>query len=232
MSTDSSYLALQRRLPRWLRRHVMHFDTTIEEAVATWASALPRGQMIVDAGAGEARHRSLFDGSRYVAVDLAVGDATWDYRHLDAIADLTALPLRTGSFDAALNVVTLEHLPHPDRALAELARVLRPGAALLVVAPSQWEEHQAPHDYFRYTRYGLEHLLGEAGFTDLRIEPVGGFFRLLQRRLLNSLQFFPGPTMYLAALVVVPLALVAPLFDRLDSRRHFTLGYVCRARRG
>ena len=50
----------------------------------------------------------------------------------------------------------------------------------------EWEEHQQPHDYFRYTRYGLEHLTGRPGSSIYGSKPVGGFFRLLSRRLMNS----------------------------------------------
>ena len=47
--------------------------------------------------------------------------------------DAAALPLRTGSFDAVTSFTMLHHLPDPgaqDRALAEFARVLRPGGVL------------------------------------------------------------------------------------------------------
>ena len=138
-------------------------------------------------------------------------------------------------FDAALNVVTLEHLRDPGIALGEIARVLKPGGRLLLVAPLEWEEHQQPHDYFRYTRYGLELLLQRAGFDRIELVPAGGFFRLLSRRLLNGLQFFmKGPRWILfapAAAIFVPLSLLLPLLEPLDSQRHFTLGYICSARK-
>jgi hypothetical protein len=67
--------------------------------------------------------------------------------------------------------------------------------------------------------------------AEISILPVGGFFRLLARRLLNGLQFFPGPLMLVAAVFLVPPALVLPLFEPLDQRRNFTLGYICSARR-
>jgi len=127
--------------------------------------------------------------------------------------------------------VTLEHVTEPARVVCEIARVLKPGGRLLLIAPLEWEEHQQPHDYYRYTRYGLEHLLKQAGFAEIVIEPVGGFFRLLSRRLFNALQFFPGPLMIVAAIFFVPPALFLPLLDRMDRRRNFTLGYICVARK-
>ena len=219
--------AIQRRLPRFLRRYVLHFEAAIDDAVARFASELRPGARVLDAGAGECQFAASFARQRYVAVDLAVGDTAWNYGKLGAIADLVSLPFPDSSFDAALNIVTLEHVSEPGRALAEISRTLAPGGRLLLIVPHEWEVHQAPHDYFRYTRHGVEYLLGQAGFGKWTIEPVGGYFRLLARRLLNGLQFFPGVLVIPAALFLVPPALILPLLDSLDRDRNFTLGYIC-----
>jgi SAM-dependent methyltransferase len=225
------YARLRRWLPRFLRRRVLFFEAAIEEAVADFAAELADGARVLDAGAGEGTYARFFAGQRYVGVDLGVGDPRWDYRRLDAVADLLRLPFRTASFGACLNVVTLEHVREPAQALAEMARALAPGGRLLLVAPQEWEIHQAPHDYFRFTRYGLRHLLETAGFTAIHVRPVGGFFQLLSRRLLNSLQYFRGIWFLFAALLLAPPALLLPVFDRLDRDRSFTLGYICTARK-
>lgn len=229
------YTGIAYRLPRFLRRHILRFEADIEDAVRAFAAALPAGVRVLDAGAGEGQYVHYFARHRYCGVDLAVGDAAWNYGRLDAIADLTALPLRAGAFDAAIHIVTIEHLREPGRALAEIARTLAPGGVFLVAAPHEWEVHQAPHDYFRYTRYGLAYLLDAAGFDQLEIRPSGGYFRLLARRLLNGLQFFTGGVRWLffipAAILVVPPALILPFLDFLDRDRNFTLGYICTARK-
>ncbi len=226
-----NYRAVQRHLPRFLRRYILHFEAAVEDSLQSFANNLHSGQRVLDAGAGEAGHSKYFSRQRYVAVDLAIGDAQWDYSKLNAIADLTALPFANSSFDACINIVTLEHLRDPAHALLEIARTLSSTGRLLLVAPHEWEVHQSPHDFYRYTRHGLEHLFTTAGFADYTIEPVGGYFRLLGRRLLNGLQFFPGPFFFLAALFLVPPALVLPMFDSLDKDRNFTLGYICIARK-
>jgi SAM-dependent methyltransferase len=223
------------RLPKALRRHILHFEVEIEDAVAAFAGELAAGARVLDAGAGEGQYAGYFARQRYCGVDLAVGDAGWDYSKLDAVADLTALPFGDGVFDAALNIVTIEHLREPGRALAEMARTLKPGGRLLVAAPHEWEVHQAPHDYFRYTRYGLEYLLERAGLEAVEIRPAGGYFRLLARRLLNGLQFFTGGIRWLgfvpAAILLVPPAVILPLLDGLDRERNFTVGYLCWAKK-
>ena len=230
-----SYTSIAYRLPRFLRRHILHFEVEIEDTVAAFASALPARSRVLDAGSGEAQYASHFARHRYTGIDLAVGDAGWDYSKLDALADLCALPFPCATFDAAIHIVTIEHLPEPGRALAEIARTLKPGAVLLIAAPLEWEVHQAPHDYFRYTRHGLEYLLTRAGMQVEELCPAGGYFRLLARRLLNGLQFFAGGPRWLlfplAAILLVPPALILPFLDFLDRDRNFTLGYLCKARK-
>ncbi len=226
---------VQARLPAFLKRHVLYFESEIERAVSRFAAELPSRARVLDAGAGEGRYAHYFRTHQYVGVDLGVGDAAWNYKRLDILADLSALPFSPAAFDAALNIVTLEHLREPAAALREVARTLRVGAPLLLVAPHEWEVHQAPHDYFRYTRYGLAHLLEQAGFVSIHIAPVGGYFRLLARRLLNGLQFFSGGPRWIlflpAAGALVPPAMILPFFDFLDRERNFTLGYICTAKR-
>jgi len=226
------YGALSQRLPDWLRRYLLHFEALIEDGTAAFAASLPEGARVLDAGAGELQYAHLFARHRYTAIDLAVGDATWDYSKLSCLGDLSRLPFRDGTFDACVNIVTLEHVTEPGRVVCELGRALKPGGTLFLVVPLEWEEHQTPHDYYRYTRYGVRYLLTQAGFTDIRIQDGGGFFRLLSRRLLNGLQFFPGILFFVAAVFLVPPALVLPLFDSLDRQRNFTLGFLCTASKG
>ena len=223
------------RLPRWVRRLILRFETLIEDRVAEFAHSLPAGTRVLDAGAGECRYAPEFAHCRYLAVDLAVGDADWDYSRLDAVADLARLPFPDGSFGAAINIVVLEHVRDPRAVLAELNRVLVPGAPLLLAAPQEWGVHQAPHDYFRFTRPGLQWLLEEAGFTGVVIEAGGGFFTLLGRRLLDSILYFQGGWRWLlflpAAAVCGVSGVLLPVLDFLDPTRNTTLGYVCLARK-
>lgn len=225
------YAAARNRLPGWLLRHVYHFECEIERAVTAFAAALPPGARVLDAGAGEGQYAAHFAGHRYTGVDLGVGDAAWNYRGLHAIANLNHLPFGDGVFDAVLNIVTLEHLREPHAAMREMGRVIKPGGRLLLVAPHQWEVHQAPHDYFRYTLHGLEWLVEQAGLRTERMEAAGGLFRMLARRLLAALQFFPSFTRLLAAPFFIGPAMVLPWLDPLDRQRAFTLGYVCIARK-
>jgi SAM-dependent methyltransferase len=231
-----SYTAAADHLPTFLRRQILYFEAAIDDALAAFARDLPAGARVLDAGSGEGRHRGLFPQARYCGVDLAVGDPRWNYRALDAVADLEALPFRDGAFAACINIVTLEHVRQPAIVVREIARSLAAGGRLLMAVPHEWEVHQAPHDYFRYTRHGAQYLLEQAGFETIEIRPVGGYFRLLSRRMLNGLQLVTGGARWLgflpAALFLGPPALALPLLDFLDRDRNFTLGYICLAKKG
>ena len=52
--------------------------------------------------------------------------------------DATALPFRSGSFDAVVCSETLEHIPDDGAAVAEIRRVLAPGGLLFVTVPNYW----------------------------------------------------------------------------------------------
>ena len=213
--------AALRVMPEFLQRYVLDFEARIEDALRQFASELPAQARVLDAGAGEAQYASLFRSFNYVAVDLGIGDTGWEYDALDAIAALECLPFADNTFDAALNIVTLEHVREPKAVVAEIARVLKPGGRLLLVTPFEWEEHQQPHDYYRYTQYGLRYLVESTGMSVDAITSAGGLFRVLSRRLFNAGQSQPW-----LLPIVGPLALLSPL---LDSDSQYTLGHITSA---
>ncbi|HEX2221765.1 MAG TPA: class I SAM-dependent methyltransferase [Candidatus Limnocylindria bacterium] len=58
-------------------------------------------------------------------------------RHNVVEGDLEAMPFEDGSFSTVVCTEVLEHVPHPDRALAEIRRVLAPGGRLLGSVPAR-----------------------------------------------------------------------------------------------
>lgn len=84
------------------------------------------------------------------------------------------LPFVDESFDTVLMSDVLEHVRLPQLLCCEIQRVLVPGGCLIGNIPFAYPIHEAPHDYFRYTQYGLRHLLESAGFTVSVLVPLGG----------------------------------------------------------
>jgi SAM-dependent methyltransferase len=86
-------------------------------------------------------------------------------------------------FDVVLCTEVLEHLVDPGRALGEMHRVLRQGGTLLLTTRFLFPIHDSPGDYYRFTRYGLEHLLKRFSTVEIEEEtdPIGTLAVLVQR---------------------------------------------------
>jgi len=94
-----------------------------------------RGRTVLDAGAGTglASEILLEHGARVVATDLSRDMIGWQaaIRPPAAVADVCHLPLADDSVDDAVGAFVLNHLTQPEAGLAELARVTRPGGAVV-----------------------------------------------------------------------------------------------------
>jgi ubiquinone/menaquinone biosynthesis C-methylase UbiE/DNA-binding transcriptional ArsR family regulator len=90
--------------------------------------------------------------------------------------DLEALPIDDARLDAATLALVLHHLPEPGRALAEVARVLRPKGRLLIVdmLPHDRESYrqQMGHVWLGFSDEHVRRILDESGFGDVRIVPL------------------------------------------------------------
>lgn len=130
---------------------------------------------LLDVGCGTKPYRPLFAPhvTRHLGLDWP--NTPHARGNIDAFADARALPVRTASVDTVLCTEVLEHCAEPTRLVAEAFRVLRPGGTLILTCPFLYPVHEAPHDYFRFTRFGLQALLVGAGFEVVSLEPVGGF---------------------------------------------------------
>ena len=156
---------------------------SIYRFVAEQARLLAPGSRVVDIGAGEAPYRELFSEHRYVTLDRA---DTPHSGEVDMHGYADSIPVEDGSFDVVLCTQVLEHVPEPLDALREFRRVLRSGGIMIATVPFLWEEHETPYDYYRYTRYGIEHLAHSAGFTDAEVRPRTDCFTTLAQLLHNA----------------------------------------------
>ena len=130
---------------------------SLEKFLAPHAS----NETILDIGSGGSSYERYFPNRLTVDIDPA--------RQPEIIADAHELPFEDASFNRILCTEVLEHLTDPARAIAEMHRVLKPGGLLLLTTRFVYPLHDAPHDYFRYTRFGLAHLFRE--WHDVQIMP-------------------------------------------------------------
>lgn len=77
--------------------------------------------------------------------------------------------LKNSEFEVVLCTEVFEHLYNPFQAIKEIARVLKPEGNLILTTRFIYPIHDSPHDYFRFTKYGLIELLNPY-FEDIKIE--------------------------------------------------------------
>lgn len=193
-------------------------------------SDLPDGARVLDVGAGDAPYRELFDRFDYLTSDWEGTEHVAD-RPYDIVAQAHDLPLDDDSLDAVVCTQVLEHLPEPWVAVEEFHRVLRPGGRVIITAPLTWYLHELPHDYYRFTAYGLAHLLQRAGFADVQVEPMNDSPATIAE-LLRQLKWFlgePGDDRQMArgvgGDVVAGLADARDKLSWLDTRRLLPISF-------
>lgn len=130
----------------------------------TQLASLSGSGRLLDVGCGTQPYRALFTVEAYVGLEYDT-PANRAEKSADLWYDGGRFPCPDSSFDIVLCNQVLEHVFQPQAFLAEVARVLRPGGRLLLTVPFVWDEHEQPHDFARYTRFGLRHLLEQAGLT-------------------------------------------------------------------
>jgi SAM-dependent methyltransferase len=182
---DSSPEALLRGRSERLRSFVLEAPlerASIFEFVARQALALAPGARVIDIGAGDAPYRELFELQEYRTLDY---EQTLHSGDVDIVGTADAIPVADSVFDAVVCTQVLEHVPDPLAVLFEFHRILRPDGRLIATVPFVWEEHELPHDYFRFTRAGTETLLTRAGFTDAVVAPRTDAFTTLAQLVRN-----------------------------------------------
>jgi SAM-dependent methyltransferase len=192
--------------------------TYLHRFLARAGATVQPGQLVLDAGSGRAPYRDLFSHARYETADFVAVKGK-KYVEQDYVCDLAAIPVEDARFDHVLLTQVLEHIPEPATVLGELHRVLKPGGTLWLTAPLFYAEHEKPYDYFRYTQFGLRHLLESVGFAVQEIDWMEGYLGTLsyQARVLSrSLPSSPGD--YGGGLRGLALASTAKLSRRVARR--------------
>jgi SAM-dependent methyltransferase len=169
-------------------------------------------RLFLDAGCGTGNNL-LHLGERGRAVGIDLSEEALRFSHTRGVAALRGsvleLPFASGRFDVVTSFDVIYHLWVKDdrAAVAEMARVLKPGGLLLVRVPAfqaLWGAHdEAVHSRQRYTRGELHALLEACGLETLRttycnffLFPLLALRRTLDRatgRHGSDVQFLPAP---------------------------------------
>jgi SAM-dependent methyltransferase len=193
-ASDRAVRADEARAQEVLRLRKENFDTHGDprqlvpgRSWAAWARAL--GHLlppldVADIGCGDGY--LTLEAARWARSVVAIDRSTDVLERAKALArrrrvtnvtwkkgDLTKLPLNNKSVDVALLSQSLHHATHPEHALAEATRVLRPGGRVLVLDLREhdqgWVRSRFGDRHLGFSSSHLEVLLRGAGLSDVRV---------------------------------------------------------------
>lgn len=146
--------------PQWLLSRGLTND---------WLISRAKGK-VLDIGCADRSLESMLpEGCDYVSLDYPVTGGEMYGARPDIFGNASYLPFRSDSFDTVVLFEVLEHVAQPSITLREIARVLKPEGHLLLTIPFLYPVHDAPHDYQRYTRFGLDRITRKSGFDIERL---------------------------------------------------------------
>jgi len=164
---------LQRRTLRLWRQDYLHYKylwPNLEWAAKTALEHVGTERpSVLDIGCGHKPYRDLFANTQHWGMDHGCVDTSPDF-----VGDALLLPIRNQAVDIVFATQVIEHVRNPHLMVRECKRVLRPNGCLILSGPFFWPLHEEPYDFFRFTKYGFEQIVKEAGFVEWQILEDGG----------------------------------------------------------
>ncbi len=168
----------------------------------------------LDIGAGGSSYGRFFPNRVSVDID--------PKRKPDIVADAHKLPFKDGEFQVVLCTEVLEHLREPRTAIAEMRRVLKQKGSLILTTRFVYPLHDTPHDYWRFTVYGLRELFSDWDIVELIPETTDAetIAVLIQRIGFQTRMRFNK----LSKLITFTLASIAPIGNKFIKIRYGDIG--------
>lgn len=194
-------------------------------------AAIEAGAEVLTVGAGgpvnkRLRKHAARKGFSALSLDI---DAR---REPDIVGDLCTYDFGDQRFDAVIMSEVLEHTHAPKKALQNVRSALREGGRLVVTVPFIFPIHNRPRDYYRFTRYGLEHLLSD--FQSVQVHERNSWAEAVNVLLVRHYKEADRPSQLLAPLLITLAYAAQPLaalLGRLVPNDFMTTGYNVTARK-
>jgi SAM-dependent methyltransferase len=160
------------------------FNPTWQRHVAAYKLAEPffAAGRLLDLGCGVGHSFDLLAPRETVGVDIDPGALEGQDRET-VVADMREIPFDDGSFDSVLSVHSVEHVPDPERVIAEVARVLGPQGIAVFVTPNRLtfgrpDEIIDPFHFIEFDAPQLEALC-RGGFREVETRGIFGSDRYM-----------------------------------------------------
>lgn len=153
---------------------------------------------------------NLGSGTRRIHPDIINIDI-FAFKNIDIVADVESLPFHDASIDMIISESLLEHVPHPELAIKEITRIIKPGGFIYLSTPFMHPFHASPNDYTRWTHTGLRNSFSAFEMLEVgvRCGPMSALLTFLKYWLAIAFSF-GSQTLYLI-LTHVFMVLLSPL---------------------
>jgi SAM-dependent methyltransferase len=217
------------RNPVWnhLYLHYKYLFRDLKRVISQYA-----GGNVLDVGCGNKPYKQLFKNNiSYVGCDVVQSSG----QEVDVICPATALDFGDNYFDTVFSTQVLEHVNDHRKAISEVRRVLKPGGYFIFSVPFAWELHMEPHDYMRFSKYGIRFLQKTYNFKELELAANGGKWAAIGQLklsiLLTRFRKYPGirtaNKLFINYMgIKLLMNLYYSLMDKIDYDETFTLNYV------
>lgn len=121
-------------------------------------SLIPPSEQVLSIGSGGKINELLYEYQQQQGFNVVTLDI--DKKRIpDIQGDICTYDFQGSTYGVVVMGEVLEHLHSPHLAINNIYTILRSDGKLILTVPFLFPIHESPHDYFRYTRYGLEYLL-------------------------------------------------------------------------
>ncbi len=203
------------RNPRITSNIYLHFSTLSDDIKEY--SKYAKG-ILLDVGSGFAPYKPFFKNiKKYIKMD------KFEYLNAkpDIIGDALDIPLKNNSVDSVFSSQVMEHVTNPQKMVDEIYRVLKKDGICITTTHMAQVLHGEPHDYFRFTEYGLRELFKK--FKYVEVKPNGGALLAIFQLFIFAIdEKFP----VISKPIVIFLNMIIKPLDKIFFDKRFTINYL------
>lgn len=228
MALANVYKTLRVKLDAWILRMSKDLSRKgLYEFLEREFAAIASEAEVLNIGSGGEVNRLLSALAKQRGFKVKTFDID-EARAPDILGDICFYDFGSKRFDVIVMIEVLEHLHSPHLGLKNVHAILKQRGKLLISAPFMLPLHDRPHDYFRFTKYGLQLLLKD--FREVQIRERNTYFEAIDVLWVRLLQSNVNSA-HLACYFLVPSVYffkrpLTAVLNRLIRTDVSTTGYV------